>query len=81
MANKVEIYTTPSCEFCKQAKEYMKENEINYKDYDVKESAEKRQEMIEISGQMSVPVIVVDEDMMVGFDADELEKMVAENFN
>ena len=81
MANKVEIYTTPSCEFCKQAKEYMKENEINYKDYDVKESAEKRQEMIEISGQMSVPVIVVDEDMMVGFDADKLEEMVKENFN
>ncbi|PSO46504.1 MAG: NrdH-redoxin [Parcubacteria group bacterium SW_4_46_8] len=81
MANKVEIYTTPSCEFCKQAKEYMKENEINYKDYDVKESAEKRQEMIEISGQMSVPVIVVDEDMMVGFDAEKLEEMVKENFN
>ena len=81
MANKVEIYTTPSCEFCKQAKEYMKENEINYKDYDVKESAEKRQEMIEISGQMSVPVIVVDEDMMVGFDAQELEEMVKENFD
>ena len=81
MANKVEIYTTPSCEFCKQAKEYMKENEINYKDYDVKESAEKRQEMIEISGQMSVPVIVVDEDMMVGFDAEKLEEMVKENFD
>jgi len=59
----------------------MKENEINYKDYDVKESAEKRQEMIEISGQMSVPVIVVDEDMMVGFDAEKLEEMVKENFN
>jgi alkyl hydroperoxide reductase subunit F len=59
----------------------MKENEINYKDYDVKESAEKRQEMIEISGQMSVPVIVVDEDMTVGFDAEKLEEMVEENFN
>lgn len=75
MAKKVEIYTTPSCKFCTRAKEYMKENDIKYKDYNIREDEDKRQEMIEKSGAMSVPVIVMGDEVMVGFEEDKFEEM------
>lgn len=54
----------------------MKENDIDYKDYDVSSDTDRRKEMIEKSGQMGVPVIVIGDDMMVGFDQGKFEKMV-----
>jgi len=71
-ARKVIIYTTPSCHFCHMAKEFFKENNIEFTDHDVSTDLEKRKEMIEKSGQMGVPVIYVDDEMMVGFDKDKL---------
>jgi glutaredoxin-like YruB-family protein len=73
---KVTIYSTPTCQYCEQAKKYMKENDIDYKDYDVSSDTDRRKEMIEKSGQMGVPVIVIGDDMMVGFDQGKFEKMV-----
>lgn len=73
---KVTIYSTPTCQYCNQAKEYMKENEIDYKEYDVSSDAERRKEMIEKSGQMGVPVIVVGDDLMVGFEEARFEELV-----
>jgi len=73
---KVTIYSTPTCQYCEQAKEYMKENEIDYKEYDVSSDTDRRKEMIEKSGQMGVPVIVIGEDMMVGFEKDRFEEMI-----
>lgn len=73
---KVTLYTTPSCQYCEQAKEYMKENDIDYKYYDVSEDTDRRKEMIEKSGQMGVPVIELGDEMMVGFDEERFEEMV-----
>ncbi len=73
---KVTLYTTPSCQYCEQAKEYMKEHDIDYKYYDVSENTDRRKEMIEKSGQMGVPVIELGEEMMIGFDEKRFEKMV-----
>jgi glutaredoxin-like YruB-family protein len=73
---KVTLYTTPSCQYCEQAKEYMKEHDIDYKYYDVSEDTDRRKEMIEKSGQMGVPVIELGDEMMVGFDPERFEEMV-----
>jgi glutaredoxin-like YruB-family protein len=73
---KVTIYSTPTCQYCQQAKEYMKENDIDYKEYDVSSDADRRKEMIEKSGQMGVPVIVVGDDLMVGFEEDRFKELV-----
>lgn len=73
---KVTIYSTPTCQYCNQAKEYMKENEIDYKEYDVSSDADRRKEMIEMSGQMGVPVIVIGDDLMVGFEKDRFKELV-----
>lgn len=72
MDKQVVIYSTPTCHFCQMTKEFLKENNIEYTDYNVAEDMEKRQEMIEKSGQMGVPVVYVGDDMMVGFDKGKL---------
>lgn len=66
---KVEIYSTANCHFCHMAKEYFKANGVEFVDYNVGTDTEKRNEMLEISGQMGVPVIVVDrKDVVIGFN-------------
>ncbi|MEK7628564.1 MAG: glutaredoxin family protein [Patescibacteria group bacterium] len=68
MAKSVVIYSTPTCHFCKLAKDYFDKNGIKYTAYDVSSDIEKRNEMIEKSGQMGVPVIIIDNEIIVGYD-------------
>ena len=70
----VKIYSTPTCPFCKMAKEFFKKHKIDYKDLNVAEDEKERNEMIEKSGQMSVPVIEIEGDLIVGFNESELRK-------
>jgi glutaredoxin 3 len=72
----VTIYSTPTCHFCLMAKEFFKEKGIEYTDYDVSTDAEKRQEMIEKSGQMGVPVIFMDDEMTIGFDQAKISQLL-----
>lgn len=66
------IYTTPTCHFCHGAKEFFKEHSIAFTEKDVSKDAAARTEMVEKSGQMGVPVIFVDGEMIVGFDENAL---------
>lgn len=75
MEKTVIIYTTPTCSYCAQAKEFMKEHNVPYVEHDVATDAEKRQEMIELTGQMGVPVIVVGDEAMVGYDQKKLAEL------
>ena len=72
----VTIYSTPSCHFCHMAKEFFKKNNIAFTDYDVSTDQAKRAEMIERSGQMGVPVIFVDSEMVIGFNESRLKEML-----
>ena len=54
----------------------MDEHEIDYKEYDVSSDDKRRKEMIEESGQMGVPVLMLGEEMMIGFDEGRFEEMV-----
>ncbi|MBX4210643.1 glutathione S-transferase N-terminal domain-containing protein [Candidatus Parcubacteria bacterium] len=69
---KVEIYSTPSCVYCNMAKEYFKENNVKYNEYNVLSDMTKRREMMEKSGQMGVPVITIGKDVIVGFDQEAI---------
>ena len=71
---KVKIYSTPTCPFCKRAKDFFKKHNIEYEDVNVAENEKARDEMVEKSGQMSVPVIEVGDKTIVGFDEQELRK-------
>lgn len=64
----VTIYTTPTCHFCHMAKDFFKEKNVAYTEYDVATNLEKRKEMMEKSGQLGVPVIFVGEEMIIGFN-------------
>lgn len=72
MDKQITIYSTPTCHFCQMAKEFLGEHNIPFTNYDVSTDAAKRQEMIQMTGQLGVPVIVIDGSIMVGFDRDKL---------
>ncbi len=72
----VTIYSTPSCHFCHMAKEFFKEKNVPYTEYDVAGNVEKRKEMIEKSGQMGVPVIIIGDDLIVGFNKPKISELL-----
>lgn len=74
---KVEIYSTESCHFCHMAKEFFKSHGVEYTDYNVGADTAKRNEMLEKSGQMGVPVIVIDnKDVVIGFNQKALTNLL-----
>lgn len=70
----VKVYSTPSCPFCVKTKEFLKQHNIEYVDLNVAENEELRNEMIEKSDQMSVPVTDIDGEIIIGFDEKKLRK-------
>ena len=73
---KITIYSTPTCPYCKAAKEYFKNKKISFKDVDVSKDQEAQKEMIEKSNQMGVPVIEIDDKIVVGFNQEKIEKLL-----
>ena len=72
----IKIYSTPWCHFCQLTKEFLTEKGIPFTNYDVSTDEARRNEMIEMTGQMGVPVIVIDGDIMIGFDKNKLAAKV-----
>ena len=75
--HKVKVYSTPTCPYCIRAKSYLDSRGIAYENIDVSTDREGLEEMLRISGQMGVPLIVVDGQMVVGFDKEKLEGLLA----
>ena len=71
---KVTIYSTPTCHFCHMAKAFFDENKVGYVDYNVASDLDKRQEMVRLTGQLGVPVIVIDGEAVVGFNQNKIEQ-------
>ena len=76
MAKKVVMYSTPTCHYCNLAKDFFDENNISYEVFNVSTDLAKRKEMMEKSGQMGVPVIFVENEMVMGFDEDKLRELL-----
>ena len=64
----VEIYSTPTCHYCSLAKQFFTENNIAYTEFNVAADIAKRKEMVERTGQMGVPVIIIDGEAIIGFN-------------
>jgi len=73
---KVSIYSTVTCHFCHMAKEFFKANNIEFIDYNVGEDVEKRQEMIQKTGQLGVPVISIGDDIIIGFNEPKIRSLL-----
>lgn len=80
MTPHVTIYSTPTCGYCKAAKDFFKQHGVQYTEIDVAADQAKAREMIEKSGQMGVPVMVIgegaDEQLVVGFDRVKLAQLL-----
>lgn len=74
MDKKVKVYSTPTCPYCLRAKQFLKENNINFEDIDVSKNPAKTEEMFQRTGQMGVPVLDIDGEIIVGFDKEKIRK-------
>lgn len=72
----VTIYSTPTCTYCKMAKDYFNEHKVAYQEFDVASDIEKRKEMVDKSGQLGVPVIEINGQVVVGFDEDTIASLI-----
>lgn len=79
MNKPVTIYSTSVCHFCNLAKEYFKAHGIAYTEYNVGEDIARRKEMIELTGQLGVPVIRIGDEVVVGFREDVIAHMLGDN--
>jgi glutaredoxin 3 len=68
MNKQVKVYSTPTCPYCIRAKQFLKDNQIAFTDVDVSGNEEAADEMIKKSGQMGVPVLEIEGEIIVGFD-------------
>ena len=77
---KVKIYSTETCPYCKMAKEFFKGNGIEYTNHDVGNDIKASEEMVEKSGQMGVPVIIIEKDgkeeVIIGFEEGKLKELL-----
>ncbi len=67
-AKNVKIYSTPTCHWCNLAKAFFRENKVEYMDYNVAMDVRAANEMVMKTGQMGVPVIDIDGQLIIGFD-------------
>ncbi len=77
--NMTKIYSTPTCVYCKTLKGYLKKNEIEFEDIDVSKDEKQLQKMIKDSGQMGVPVVDIDEEIIIGFDKQKIDELLKIN--
>jgi len=77
MDKTVTIYSTPVCHFCHAAKDFFKANDVKYTEHDVATDLEKRQEMIDLTSQMGVPVIQIGDDIVIGFDEGKVKELLS----
>ncbi|MBD3281874.1 NrdH-redoxin [Candidatus Uhrbacteria bacterium] len=72
----ITIYTTPTCPYCKLAKDYFKDRDITYKEIDVAADPAAANEMVKKSGQMGVPVIEIGDEIVVGWNESAVEEIL-----
>jgi glutaredoxin 3 len=72
----IKVYSTPTCPYCRMAKEYISSKGESYQDFDVSADKNAAEEMVRISGQMGVPVIDINGEIIVGFDRTRIDSLI-----
>ncbi len=76
MDKKVKVYSTPTCPYCIRTKQFLKENNVQFEDIDVSTNQQAAEEMMERSGQMGVPVLETNGEVVVGFDKEKISRLI-----
>jgi len=71
---KIKVYSTETCPYCNALKSFLKENKVKFEEIDVEKNQKAAEEMVEKSGQMGVPVTIINGEIIVGFDREKIEK-------
>ena len=72
----ITIYSTPTCVYCKTLKEYFSEKNIKFEEVDVSKDEKQLEKMVAISGQMGVPVVEIDGNVVIGFDREKIDEIL-----
>lgn len=72
----IKIYSTPFCPYCVTLKDYLKEKKVNFTEIDVSGDEKARDEMVQLSGQIGVPVLNADGKIIIGFDKEEIDEVL-----
>lgn len=73
---RVVIFTTPTCSWCRRAKQYLQEKKVRFKEVDVSRDDTAARDLVRMTGQMGVPVILVGSRPIVGFDRAQLDRLL-----
>jgi glutaredoxin 3 len=73
----IAVYSTPTCPYCHQVKQYLHDKGVPFTDYNVATDMDARNTMVQKSGQLGVPVIVIDGEVVVGFNRSKLDELLA----
>lgn len=74
--NEVKVYTTPTCPYCQMAKDYLKSRQVDFNEVNVQTDIEGRKEMVDKSGQLGVPVTVANNEYVIGYDVNKINKLL-----
>ena len=74
MNKEVKVYSTPTCPYCIRTKQFLKDNNIVFEDIDVSDNQTAAEEMVRKSGQMGVPVLDIDGEIIAGFDKERIKQ-------
>lgn len=74
----VVVYTTPTCGFCHQVKAYLNQRGVPFTEYDVSRDPQAAAEMVRLSGQRGVPVVLIDGQVVVGFNRPLIDQLLAQ---
>ncbi len=72
----IKVYSTEFCPYCVALKEFLQENKIEFNAIDVTQDLKAQEEMIEKSGQMGVPVVDIDGEIIIGFDREKISQIL-----
>ena len=77
ITKRVTVYSTPTCPYCHQAKDYLKQKGVEFADLNVASDLEARNAMVQKSGQLGVPVIEVNDQVIIGFNRTKLDELLS----
>lgn len=73
MAKSIKVYSTTACPYCIRVKQFLKENNIVFEEIDVADNQAAAEEMVKKSGQMGVPVLDIEGEIIIGFDKERIK--------
>lgn len=73
---KITIYSTPTCHYCSDVKDFLLDKGLEFEVLDVSKDLKARKDMMDRSGQLGVPVTIIEDEIVVGFNKEALNKAI-----